>query len=166
MTTQEIEIAIWALWARKRSKVVCPNISWGLLNHECDILVLEENLTLTEVEIKISKSDLKADGKKPHGHNDKRVAKLYFAIPSEMNRPDCLELIPERAGIIICTKISGGYTRAEITVKPKRNPYPYKVSQQEIIKLSYLLQFRYWKERAKNNNLTLKLKNLNQLKLF
>lgn len=42
--------------------VVVPNCNWT--GHECDLLVVTENLRLIDVEIKISRADLKADAKK------------------------------------------------------------------------------------------------------
>ncbi len=42
--------------------VVVPNCNWT--GHECDLLVVTENLRIIDVEIKISRSDLKADAKK------------------------------------------------------------------------------------------------------
>lgn len=42
--------------------VVVPNCNWT--GHECDLLVVTENLRIIDVEIKISRADLKADAKK------------------------------------------------------------------------------------------------------
>lgn len=42
--------------------VVVPNCNWT--GHECDLLVVTDNLRIIDVEIKISRSDLKADAKK------------------------------------------------------------------------------------------------------
>ncbi len=41
-------------------KIICPNISWGIgINHECDLFIVDKNNFVTEIEIKVSKSDLK-----------------------------------------------------------------------------------------------------------
>ncbi|QDJ57274.1 hypothetical protein [Bordetella hinzii] len=42
--------------------VVVPNCTWT--GHECDVLVVTEKLRIIDVEIKISRADLKADAKK------------------------------------------------------------------------------------------------------
>lgn len=42
--------------------VVVPNCNWT--GHECDLLVVTENLRIIDIEIKISRADLKADAKK------------------------------------------------------------------------------------------------------
>lgn len=54
------------------------------LNHECDLLVLDKNNRFTEVEIKISMSDLKADFKKYHAHKAKYISRLVYAIPHDL----------------------------------------------------------------------------------
>jgi len=45
-----MEQALWMHWARKDQKVMCLNVSWGMFNHECDILVLNKDNTFTEVD--------------------------------------------------------------------------------------------------------------------
>jgi len=47
---------------QRKYLVVVPNCNWT--GHECDLLVVTENLRVIDVEIKISRSDLKADAKK------------------------------------------------------------------------------------------------------
>ena len=42
-----------------RANLIVPNISWGLGLHECDLLVLTSSGYATEIEIKVSKADLK-----------------------------------------------------------------------------------------------------------
>ena len=46
----------------RKCLVVVPNCTWT--GHECDLLVVAENLCIIDVEIKISRADLKADAKK------------------------------------------------------------------------------------------------------
>jgi hypothetical protein len=64
-----------------RKNIVVPNCSWGFLNHEADLLIMSKSGYLTEVEIKRSWSDFKADFQKNHTHNDKHIAHLYYAVP-------------------------------------------------------------------------------------
>lgn len=58
MNTLEIETAI-AMKLDIRKHIIVPNISWGAGLHECDLLVINKSGYATEIEIKISKSDLK-----------------------------------------------------------------------------------------------------------
>lgn len=167
MKTYEMEQALWMHWARKGNKIMCLNVSWGMFNHECDMLVLNKDNTFTEVEIKVSKADLKKDLKKWHGHKDRRIEKLYFAIPERLENEEVFSLIPERAGIMV---VYGQHPKTYITIRRKAKPQslggkPYIAAPSEIRKLAYLMQFRYWRERVRANALNEKLKSKNQLKL-
>lgn len=52
------------------------------INHECDMLVLSKSGYLTEIEIKRSWSDFKADFKKKHSHESADLIKsFYYCIP-------------------------------------------------------------------------------------
>jgi hypothetical protein len=82
--------------------VIVPNIGWGLNIHECDLLIVTAAGYATEIEIKISKADLKKDLSKKHGHHSNKIKKLFFAIPE--NLESCIDLIPPRAGIYIIRK--------------------------------------------------------------
>ena len=169
MTTPEMEQALWAHWCRKDQKVMCLNVSWGMFNHECDILVLNKDNSFTEIEIKISKADLKKDLTKNHGHKDyrNRIHKLYFAIPETLESPDVFELIPERAGIMV---VYGSHPKTYIKIRRQAEPQlingkPYIATEKEIRKMAYLMQFRFWRERIKANALQEKIKNKNQIKI-
>lgn len=99
-----------------------PNISWGLVGmHECDLFIITKAGIATEVEIKISKSDLLADFKKGHNHADKsgRITYLYYAMPETMYEK-CKSLIPLEAGILTCHRTD--WDSGRIYVKEQRKP--------------------------------------------
>ena len=98
VSAKEMEIAI-ADWYGTRVNVIVPNVTWGLFNHECDLVVMTGSGYVTEIEIKVDKYDLKNDVKKKHDHEDKKISKLFFAIPEYLK--DCIKYIPERAGVMI-----------------------------------------------------------------
>ena len=94
-----MEIAVSELIGYRQHTIV-PNVYWGLyLQHECDLLVLDQNNRFTEVEIKVSLYDLKQDFKKPHGHSAKFISRLIYAVPIELEQKAC-ELVPKDCGII------------------------------------------------------------------
>ena len=95
MNTIDIEIAIANHFDYRRN-IIVSNVSWGMNIHECDLLVLTKSGYATEVEIKISKSDILRDKNKIHGHIHKKIKKLYFAVPENLR--NCVDFIPERAG--------------------------------------------------------------------
>lgn len=96
-----MEVAV-ALLINYRIQCIVPNVSYGLpgLNHECDLLALDGNNRFTEIEIKISKSDLKADFKKSHGHKSKFITRLIYAVPDFILEA-AIELVPKECGIIV-----------------------------------------------------------------
>lgn len=82
LTIDEIELAIVnSTLFNKRTDIFVPNVSWGLLNHEADMVIMTKSGYLTEIEIKRSWEDFKADFKKDHHHEDERVDKLYYCVP-------------------------------------------------------------------------------------
>ncbi|WP_258129219.1 hypothetical protein [Achromobacter anxifer] len=60
--------------------VVVPNCNWT--GHECDLLVVTENLRIIDVEIKISRADLKADAKKEKWWKREHIG--YWPTVTEM----------------------------------------------------------------------------------
>lgn len=135
-----------------RENIIVPNVSWGVNLHECDLLIIRKSGYGIEIEIKISKSDLKADFKKRHNHVDyfNRLREFYFAIPEYLE--DCLPLIPEHAGVISVSKniISGTlYTQCRTIRKCKINTKADKFCDNEILKIAHLGTMRLWSSRRK-----------------
>jgi hypothetical protein len=141
MKTRDIEYYI----ARQfdwRQNIIVPNVSWGLCIHECDLLIISKCGYCTEVEIKISKGDLKKDASKIHGHgiHGKRIKHLYFAIPESMAGLDCINMIPAHAGIFVVS--DGGFTQKIRSPKSNKNAEP--LSDTEIKKVLHLGCMRIW----------------------
>ncbi len=89
-----------ASWFNYRQNLIVPNVYWGFgLHHECDLLIVSKAGYCTEVEIKVTRADLRADAKKLHRHESAAIKYLYFALPTYLDH--CLEFVPERAGIIL-----------------------------------------------------------------
>ena len=112
-----------------RRNIVVPNVSWGLLNHEADVLVCTKQGYVTEIEIKVSKADFLKDFEKPHGHYDQRITRYYFAVP-EILEDYVKEKLPDQWGLLVLRHSktvnwkteteSHGYKIIEV-VKAKRN---------------------------------------------
>jgi len=156
MHAGHIEVAVANLFGY-RQNVIVPNVSWGLgLNHECDLLILNSKNKFTEVEIKISKADLKADFKKQHGHRSRYISRLYYAIPRELLE-SCKPLIPTECGII--TVDHNYYTKkfqASIHRLPKQEKNVVPVTDEIIKKFYHLGLMRIWslKETIYRKSLT------------
>lgn len=131
-----------------RQNIIVPNISWGMDIHECDLLVVRKSGYATEIEIKISKADLKKDIGKRHQHVDKfnRIRELYFAIPESL--VNCIEFIPERAGIIVLrkSKLYNGeeFLDCKVIRRSKINTTCRRFSDEERLKIAHLGCMRIW----------------------
>ena len=66
LSVKEIQLALrdCSLLFDLRNDLVCPNVSWGLLPYEADLLGIKKNGIVTEVEIKRSYEDFKKDFEK------------------------------------------------------------------------------------------------------
>lgn len=153
MHAGHVESAV-AVLINYRKHVIVPNVSWGLgLNHECDMLILDGQNRFTEVEIKVSASDLKADFKKMHGHKSKIISRLIYAMPIELCEK-YQDLIPKHCGIIAVREVSRydvtGY-RAEWFRMCKHDKTKEKPNPQTIRKFLELGCMRIWTLKAHNN---------------
>jgi hypothetical protein len=142
-TSGEIEIAI-ARWFGIRKYVIVPNVSWGFLPYEADMLILTKSKYVWEVEIKVSRSDLLRDGNKRHQHNTPKVRKLWFAIPEKLE--GCIEQIPERAGVLVVDRTGRVTTSSR---SPTANPIARKLSDEECFQLARLGALRVWPLKEK-----------------
>lgn len=152
MHAGDIEIAI----ARRygwREYFIVPNVRWGLgFRHELDMLVVSPSGYATEIEIKVTASDLKVDQKKRHGHRDylNRIRYLYFAVPESL-QVKAMELIPERAGLIIVRPqllfydpVESLKPRTEIVKRAATDTSARKLDATELQKLGKLAAMRIW----------------------
>jgi len=136
--TYGIEYAI-SLHFGSRNYVIVPNVSWGMFPYELDLCALNHRSRYaSEIEIKISRADLKRDGQKPHNHNSIAIRWLWFAMPEKLAR--CVELVPERAGIFLVSQ-SG---KVAIFRKPKPNPLSGKWDDDMAYTLARLGTIRFW----------------------
>jgi hypothetical protein len=146
-TASEIEIAV-AHYFGVRTHVIVPNVSYGLFGYELDLVVLNNNSFYAyEVEIKVSKADLKRDSQKYHNHdrNGGAIRLLYFAMPLKMK--PCIDLVPERAGILFVD--ADGKVSLARAAKPE--PGAHKWGLEQAFKLGRLGTLRIFdlKERVR-----------------
>lgn len=153
MTTDEMEVAL-ARWLDYRANLIVPNVYWGLTGlHECDLLVVSKAGYLTEIEIKVTVADLRADKKKWHGHESMRIKRLFFALPEKLEHR--IDLVPERAGIILVRPIPTGkgkypyHPRCREIRAAKRNPGAGKITDAERYKIARLGALRIWNLKRK-----------------
>ena len=144
METIEVELALLDYFDYRRNLIV-TNVSdqMGLVPFETDLLVISEANFVTGVEIKVSKSDLRADLKK------RQIARLnsvgmqrsyrgfknfYYAVPDELVEL-AAEIIPPFCGILICKNngfynyIVKGRESQSIDPQKKDDKYRYKIAR-------------------------------------
>lgn len=117
-TAREIARSIAFQVFNHKHLIVCPNTYWP--GNETDLLLVRTDLRLMDIEIKISRSDLKADAKKdkwfdcvpmtrlfnaeairtPRTH-PRRIWKHYYCLPESIWNDDLLSEIQPASGIII-----------------------------------------------------------------
>lgn len=161
----DIELAIMKEFDFRQNLIV-PNVSnmMGIVPFETDMLVLTKSNYAYGFEIKISKSDLKADFKKPqhenfdkpHPYSGKKGLDRYYSkfkhfsyvVPEHLK--DCaLELIPEFCGLYVCKiKEFRGYTTFTKTilevVRPPKKLFDYKWSEKQRYELARLGAMRIY----------------------
>ena len=145
MTSNEIEICLANHFGYRQNQIV-PNVSYGLGLHEVDLLIVSKSGYCTEIEIKVSISDLKADFKKEHHHKSKKIKYFYYAIPEEL-KEKALPLIPEHAGLIVVKAHTLNVWEASycsIVKSPIVNKNARTLTSDELIKLGHLASMRIW----------------------
>ena len=150
LKTIDMELSL-ATFFNARTNLIVPNVHWGLDIHECDLLVITAAGYGYEVEIKVTKADLKKDAEKGHGHFDRRIKFLYFAIPDYLE--EHIEYIPARAGIILVnSSVGNNGGTCEVIRKPEQTS-KYKFTESERYQVARLGALRIWGLKRKVKDL-------------
>lgn len=140
--------------------VVVPNCNWT--GYECDILAVTENLRIIDVEIKISRADLKADAKKDkwwqragYGWEHRglppvarahppKVWKHYYALPEEIWTDDLIDKLGSPAsGVLLLSEDDRGLQiRCRRPAKPCRDAD--KLTPTAAVNIARLASLRMW----------------------
>ena len=136
--TSGIEYAM-SCWFPKKKYVIVPNVSWGMFPYEMDLCALNHRSRYaTEIEIKISRADLKRDSLKRHQHDSVAIRWLWFAMPEKLRGYE--EFVMERAGIFYVSKDG----KVSIFRHPKQNKESGKWDDDMAYTLAGLGTMRYW----------------------
>lgn len=86
MTKTEIQKLFAYQYGLLNNNLVLPNITMGSLGarYEADLIYINKRRYVSEVEIKISMSDFKADFKKKVYHNSDIVRQFYYLFPNDL----------------------------------------------------------------------------------
>jgi len=160
------EGTIGAALARQTFKgglVVVPNCTWT--GHECDLLVVTEKLMLVDVEVKISRADLKADARKDKWwkqtaswrvgetrpapvHRDwpPKVWKHYVAMPRAIWKPELIDALasPASGVILLGTARDPDQFVVELIRRAKANPDAKPIGAGSVADIARLASLRMW----------------------
>lgn len=148
--------------------VMVPNCNWT--GCECDLLVVTRDLRIIDVEVKISRADLKADAKKDkwwshapstwqNGRYVDRPAtarawppkvwKHYYAMPIEVWREGIMEGLPANSGVLTLRerKTAGFEVSVQRQAKPDRDAK--KIEPADVLNIARLASLRLWDAYAR-----------------
>lgn len=145
----------------KRHLVIVPNCSFP--GSECDLLAVTPNLRIIDVEIKISRADLRVDAKKdkwfhswdwkidgpyntsPRRRRDwpARVWKHYYCLPRAIWTPELYACIAPVSGVLLIQDRDDGIrVKVERRAKPDRSAD--RITAEDAINIARLASLRMW----------------------
>ena len=156
--------------------VLVDNCNWT--GHECDVLAVTTDLRIIDVEVKISRADLKADaGKDKWWHRyvrgyemaqaswgsyrkavytqaprpwPPRVWKHYYAMPAEIWRDDLLAALPSsKSGILLLHAHQGGSLHVVCRRRATPNRDATRLSAEQAVDIARLANIRMWAARQR-----------------
>lgn len=154
LSVKDIQLAIRnSPWCDLRSDIIVPNVSWGLLPYEADLIQVKKSNLVVEYEIKRSFEDFKKDFTKYHTHDAQLIAYFYYVIPEKLIDKVRAFLInhfgssENSPAVLYYDENSGIHTMMDENHKefgkPKRKNY-VKITESEKATLGRLVSIRYW----------------------
>jgi len=147
--------------------LLVPNTTWP--GNECDVLGVTMDLRVIDVEIKISRSDLKADAEKTkwwrsqewwHTHREsfigaprprlprewpRKVWKHYYALPAEIWRPELLASLPStRSGVLLLRWQRNGVLGVHCERRSTPNKDSDRLTPEQALDVARLANLRMW----------------------
>lgn len=133
-----------------QTNLIVPNVYWGWkLNYEADLIVITSSRYVHEIEIKLTKQDLKNDFNKKIYHEDRlnRISYLWYAGPIDMLQ-EFIDKCPENAGIITVEyKSEINEWKVKVHRNPKANNKSKKITSYYYSKLARLGTIKYWNKK-------------------
>ncbi len=138
LNSSDVEFAV-AKHFNPRMNLIVPNVYWGLgFKYELDLLVVSTiSRHCCEIEIKVVKSDIKAEDKKKHHHDSQRIRRFFYAVPWYLQ--SC-EYLPTDCGLLSVD----GNLRVKQIRPPRINRKARPLDEIEYHKLLELGCMRIW----------------------
>ena len=131
--------------------------------YECDVLAVTNDLRIIDVEIKISRADLKADASKDKWwhrlswggdvgprqlrRHPPKVWKHYYALPADIWKPELLEYLPSPAsGVILLEQRKPPHLPVICRVERRATPSKdaAKLMPAQVMDIARLANLRMW----------------------
>lgn len=164
----------WQVFDRK-CIVLCPNTKWT--GHELDVLGLTTDRRVIDIEIKVSRADLlrdrhkdkwfraynwrtdqpiiEADGRRRYVGQPiewpEKVWKHYYAMPAHVWKPDLLEHISPRSGVLLLSLSRWDENHVDVRVQRRATPNrdAGRISHEDVLDIARLCNLRMWAALAK-----------------
>lgn len=166
MWSENLIAAALADHFERKFLVMVPKCGWT--GHECDILAVTQNLRVIDIEVKISRADLKADADKAKWfhrwnyridgpqHEDaklrkrlwpKKVWKHYYCLPAAIWKDDLLASLPSPHSGVLLINETGGHRNsfslyAKRAARSCRDAEP--ISPEDAVDIARLASLRMW----------------------
>lgn len=149
-----------------RCVVLVDRCNWT--GHECDVLGVTTDLRIIDVEVKISRADLRADARKdkwwqrPPGswqdgrwvrpdhiarEHPPRVWKHYYAMPAEIWTPDLVECLPSPAsGVLLLRHLDPPHPPIVVSCERRAKPdrEATRLTPEQVMNIARLANLRMW----------------------
>lgn len=151
--------------------MLVDNCNWT--GNECDVLAVTTDLRIIDVEVKISRADLKADAGKdkwwrhltwqdaeargidtrtwnPWKHREPRewppkVWKHYYALPADIWRDDLIEALPSpKSGVLLLSQKPGEFMRVDCRRRATPNKDATRLTASNVMDIARLANLRMW----------------------
>jgi hypothetical protein len=143
--------------------VLVDNCNWT--GHECDVLAVTTDLRIIDVEVKISRADLKADADKYKwwhrasyrwGEPEPapvarewpiKIWKHYYAMPADIWKPELLDCLPSKAsGVLLLREQRNGQTPVIVSCqrRAKPNKDATRLTPANVMDIARLANLRMW----------------------
>lgn len=144
----------------RKCVVLVPNCSWT--GHECDVLAVTTDLRIIDVEVKISRADLKVDAKKDKWWHRGRwngtefprsplqwppkVWKHYYAMPAELWAEALFDCLPSPASGVLLVREQRGTDTLAVHCARRATPNrdADRLTPAQAVDIARLANLRMW----------------------
>jgi len=151
----------------QRRVLAVPNCTWT--GDECDLLVVEPRLRLIDVEIKVCRADLVADGRKDKWWRGwtwgaggrvrgarrtwpQSVWKHYYCLPAEVWSDGLLDVVSPASGVLVIETVRAA-PRIRVVRRVTANRDAKPISPADCVDIARLAGLRMWDALAEVDRL-------------